>query len=110
MAITVKELNRADLLIVDGRIDSSNADDLGGALNERIDLGTVNLAVDLENVEYMSSGGLRELVAALKTVKKQGGDLRLCAPSDRVREVLELAGLDSIFEIYDDQVSVIGSF
>lgn len=110
MEITVRELNRVDLVIVDGRVDSSNATELGQALTECIDKGTVNLVVDLEKVNYMSSGGLRELVSALKQVRKDGGDLRLCSLSDRVSEVLELAGLDSIFEICDDQVTAVGSF
>jgi anti-sigma B factor antagonist len=110
MEITVRELNRVDLIIVDGRVDSSNATELGQALTESIEKGTVNLVVDLEKVDYMSSGGLRELVSALKQARKDGGDLRLCSLSDRVREVLELAGLDSIFEIYDDQVTAVGSF
>jgi anti-sigma B factor antagonist len=110
MEITVRELNRVDLILVDGRVDSSTATGLGDVLNERIDKGAINLVVDLEQVDYMSSGGLRELVAALKQVRKDGGDLRISTPSPRVREVLELAGLDAIFEIFDDQVSAVGSF
>jgi anti-sigma B factor antagonist len=110
MEITVKELNRVDLILVEGRVDSSTATDFGDVLNERIDKGAINLVVDLEQVDYMSSGGLRELVAALKQVRKDGGDLRISTPSQRVREVLELAGLDAIFEIFDDQVSAVGSF
>ncbi len=110
MEITVRELNRVDLILVEGRVDSSTATDFGDVLNERIDKGAINLVVDLEQVDYMSSGGLRELVAALKQVRKDGGDLRISTPSQRVREVLELAGLDAIFEIFDDQVSAVGSF
>jgi len=110
MDISITEMNRVDLVTVSGRIDSSNATQLGERLNEQIDSGSVNLVVDLANVEYMSSAGLRELVAALKRVKKDGGDLRLSSPSDRVREVLDLAGLSTIFEIYDDQVAAVGSF
>ena len=50
------------------------------------------------------------MVAALKKAKQSGGDLRLCTPSERVLEVLDLAGLDSIFQIFDDQVAAVGSF
>jgi len=110
MDVKVQEMNRADLAVVSGRVDSSTAADLGAALNERINNGTLNIVIDLSGVDYMSSGGLRELVAALKRVKKDGGDVRLCAPSARVREVLELAGLDSIFQIFDEQVNAVGSF
>jgi anti-sigma B factor antagonist len=110
MEITITEMNRVDLVTVTGRVDSSNAGQLGEKLSEQVDSGSINMVVDLSGVEYMSSAGLRELVAALKRVKKDGGDLRLASPSDRVREVLDLAGLSSIFEIFDDQVAAVGSF
>jgi anti-sigma B factor antagonist len=110
MEITVTEMNRVDLIVVSGRVDSSNASDIGERLNAQIDRGSINFVVDLSGVEYMSSAGLRELVAALKRAKKDGGDLRLCNPSPRVKEVLDLAGLTTIFDIYDDQVTAVGSF
>ncbi len=110
MEITVTELNRVDLIVVTGRVDSSNASELGERLNAQLDRGSINFVVDLANVEYMSSAGLRELVAALKRAKKDGGDLRLCNLSLRVKEVLDLAGLTTIFEIFDDQVKAVGSF
>ena len=90
MEITITEMNRAALIKVEGRVDSSTAGQLGDALNDRINKGAFNLVIDLEQVDYMSSGGLRELVAALKRVRKDGGDLRLCAPSERVQEVLAM--------------------
>ena len=110
MEISITDMNRTTLLKVSGRVDSSNANQLGDTLNDRINSGALNIVVDLEKVDYMSSGGLRELVAALKRVKKDGGDLRLCAPSQRVQEVLELAGLDSLFQIFETQVLAVGSF
>ena len=58
--------------------------------------------LDLGGVEYMSSAGLREMVRVLKRVKRSGGDLRIANPSDRVKEVLELAGLDTHFRNLSD--------
>lgn len=110
MNIDIKEMKRVDLFAVSGRIDSSSAPELGVALNNQIDGGTTNIIVDLAGVEYMSSAGLRELVAALKRVKNVGGDLRLCSPSVRAAEVLDLAGLRSIFQIFDSTTSAVGSF
>lgn len=110
MQITTEELKRVTLFVVTGRVDSTNATELGEALNAAIEAGRTLLVADLSGVEYMSSAGLRELVTALKKVKRGTGDLRLAAPSERVRDVLDLAGLDSIFEIYDSQVEAVGSF
>jgi anti-anti-sigma factor len=110
METNVIELKRLDLLEVEGRVDSNTASTLHEVLNERIDQGTSNILVDLSKVSYMSSAGLRELVTALKRVRKNGGDLRLCALSERVNEVIELAGLNSLFEIFDDRTMAVGSF
>ncbi len=112
LSINTKELKRVTLLEVAGRIDSTTATQLGDMLNEVIDDGRNRLVLDLENVEYMSSAGLRELVSALKRVTNLAGtgDLRLANPSDRVREVLELAGLDEIFKIYPTQLDAVGSY
>lgn len=110
MQITSSDLRRVRLFEVAGRVDSYNANELGAALDAAADDGQVNLVLDLSHVDYMSSAGLREMVRVLKRVKRSGGDLRVAAPSDRVREVLELAGLDSIFEIYATQVEAVGSF
>ena len=108
--IKVSELKRVTLMEVTGRIDSTNANQLGEALNGSIDNGRNQLVLDLSGVEYMSSAGLREMVSALKRVRKGTGDLRLANPSERVKEVLELAGLDTIFEVYNTQVEAVGSF
>lgn len=111
MDITVSTMKRATLLEVNGRVDSSNATQLADALNEQIDAGHHMLVVDLSRVEYMSSAGLRELVAALKKARRAtGGDVRLASLHPRVKEVFGLAGLDTIFHIYPTQVEAVGSY
>lgn len=113
LELVSQELKRVLLIEVKGRVDSTTADKLGQELNDAIDAGKNQVVLDLSQVEYMSSAGLRELVSALKRIQRgavRGGDLRLAALSDRVQEVLELAGLDEIFKIYETQVEAVGSF
>ena len=110
LELSQQELKRVLLIEVAGRVDSTTADQLGKALNDAIDAGQNQIVLDLSKVEYMSSAGLRELVSALKRLQRGRGDLRLAALSERVEEVLELAGLDEIFKIYDTQVEAVGSF
>ncbi|GAB4427241.1 MAG: STAS domain-containing protein [Anaerolineae bacterium] len=110
MEINTSDMRRVQLFEVIGRVDSTNATELGNAMDKAVDDGKSNLVLDLSGVEYMSSAGLREMVRILKRVKRVGGDLRIANPSERVREVLELAGLDSVFEIYPTQVEAVGSF
>ena len=110
MEINASEMKRVQLFEVSGRVDSTNASELGLAMDRAADEGRSHIVLDLGGVEYLSSAGLREMVRVLKRVKRSGGDLRIANPSERVREVLELAGLDTIFEIYPTQVEAVGSF
>ena len=109
MDINVSTHDNVTLIEVSGRIDSMNASQLGEALANEINGGHNQMVLDLANVEYMSSAGLREIVSALKKIRATG-DLRLAQPSSRVREVLEMAGLDTIFRIYGTQLEALGSF
>lgn len=108
--IKTEQFKRADLIDVSGRIDSSNASELEDAFTSIINDGRYNLVLDLSGIEYMSSAGLRAMVAALRECKKHRGDLRLANPSPRMQEVLNLAGLDTVFTIYDDATAAVGSY
>ena len=108
--ISVQSLKRVDIITVAGRVDSTSAPKLDAALGEILGNGRYHLALDLSQVNYMSSAGLRAMVSALRECKKHGGDVRLSPPSERVAEVLELAGLDSLFTTFDDMIETVGSF
>lgn len=108
--INASEMGKVTLVEVTGRIDSMNANQFGEGISGQIDEGSVNIVLDLAGVEYMSSAGLREIVGNLKKAKRGGGDIRIAQPSDRVREVLEMAGLDTIVQIFDNQGGAVDSF
>jgi anti-sigma B factor antagonist len=95
---------------VSGRVDSSTAPELEKALQGLMDSDRNQIVLDLQETEYMSSAGLRVLVAVHKATKKNGGGLCLAQPSTRVREVLDLAGLTPVFDVRTDVVEAVGSF
>ena len=110
MDISTRELKRVNVVTVGGRVDSAAAPDLERMFQSLLDGRRHQIVVELADVEYMSSAGLRALVSALKAAKKGGGDLVIARPSTRVREVIELAGLTSVFTMHDDLVEAVGSF
>lgn len=112
MEITTRELKNIDVVAVTGRVDSRTAPKLDQVLKGLVDNRRTRIVLDLSGVEYLSSAGLRCMVSCLREVQKPilGGDLRLANPSQRVAEVLELAGLDQVFKIFQDQVGAVGSF
>lgn len=111
MEVKTRQLKHADLVQVSGRIDSATAPRLEAALQEIMAQGRFHIVVDMQNLEYLSSAGLRVLVAALKQAHRWNrGDVRLANVSPRVKEVLRLAGLDTLFRIFDNTVDAVGSF
>jgi anti-sigma B factor antagonist len=110
LPIKVEEYKRVSVMAVSGRVDSATAPDLEAELKKLVDSDKTQIVLDLKDVEYMSSAGLRAMVSTLKAVKRVNGDLRLAAPSPRVEEVLRLAGLTSIFSIHASREEAVGSF
>jgi anti-sigma B factor antagonist len=110
MEIETESFKRADLVTVTGRIDSSNASELEDVFKGLAKDGRYRLVVDLSGIEYMSSAGLRALVSALRESKKHHGDVRISNPSERMEEVLNLAGLNTVFSVYEDSTSAVGSY
>ena len=108
--VNTETLKRVNLITVSGRVDSNTAHELEEQLQESIDQGRCNLVLDMSRVEYLSSAGLRILVSTLRSCKRKGGDVRIALPSERVSEVMALAGLDTLFETYDDITLAVGSF
>ena len=110
MEINMSDSDGVTLLVLNGRIDSNTAGQMGSSLSAAMRAGGTQLVLDLQDVDYMSSAGLRQMVATLKKLQQKDGDLRLASPTERVREVLQLSGLDSIFTVYESAKDAINSF
>ena len=110
LQISIESMKRVELVTVAGRIDSSNAPQLDEALKGLMNNGRHKLVLELSGVNYMSSAALRALVSAVRECKSHRGNVKLANISDRVSEVLKLAGLDAIFEVYDNQTAAVGSY
>ena len=110
MEIIVTEYKRVAVLQPKGRVDSATATELEVALGRLTNAGKHNLVLDFSQVEYLSSAGLRVLVATLKAARQAGGDLCLASPSPRIVEALRLVGVDALLTVYDSREAAIGSF
>lgn len=112
MEITTQKFKRASVVTVAGRIDSSTGPEFDQTLTSLREEGIKSIVVNMAGVDYLSSAGLRVLVAtrkALKSLVPPAGDIVIAAPSEQVRKVLELAGLTSIFTIYPDTLTAVGN-
>ena len=83
-----------------GRLDVAGAPALKDAISEALKNGTPRVVLDMEGVSFVDSTGLGSVIAALKQIRSSQGDLRLAAPNQQVRVVLELTTLDRVFPYY----------
>jgi anti-sigma B factor antagonist len=85
---------------VRGRLDQSLNMQLEENLTGLLDGGRNHLIVDLGEVSYINSGGLRCLVSAWRKARQQSGNLVLCGLNARLQEIFSMVGFDKVFQIY----------
>jgi anti-anti-sigma factor len=104
------ELTHGEFLVLHpaGRLDSTTSDAFEREITSRVQSGAHNVVLDLEDLEYISSAGLRALLLSAKLISGRGGSLTLCAMKPNVSEVFEISGFADIFSIHgsvEDAVS-----
>jgi anti-sigma B factor antagonist len=111
MDITTTQFKHCDLVKINGRVDSSTAPLLNEKLAQITDDGRYRIVLDMAELEFMSSAGLRALIAAQKTCKRYNrGEVLLAAVPANIMSALDLAGFLTIFKTFDSVTSAVGSF
>ncbi len=103
MDINQTSIDNVPVVSVSGRIDATTSQDLESILNELIDQNKSKIVLDLEGVVYISSVGLRVLLATQKKVRPKKGDVKLVSLQPFVREVFEMTGFNRLFTIYPNR-------
>ena len=97
MTIEIKKNNRETIIEVVGRLDTITAPALDKTINEDTG-GTQNLVLDVKGMEYISSAGLRVILAAQKKMQKIGS-MKVTGVCEEVMEVFEMTGFADILVI-----------
>jgi anti-anti-sigma factor len=87
------------IIAVSGRMDAVTASEFETRLLEWINRGEIHLIVDLGELEYISSAGLRSILTIAKNLKAKQGEIVLCSLRDTVKEVFEISGFSTIIPI-----------
>lgn len=111
MEITHTQYKHCDVIKVTGRIDSSSAPHLAQAFNSILEDDRYHLVLDMSNVDFISSAGLRVLISTQKTCRRYNrGELVLADVPTNIMAALDLAGFNILFKIYNDVVEAVGNF
>lgn len=110
MEISQKTIGAVNVVSLSGRLDAYAANDVEKKLDSLSSIKQVHLVVNLKELEYISSSGLRVLLITLKKVTKQQGEIRLACMNPAVKDVFDIAGFTQFFKMYDKEEDAINSF
>lgn len=97
MTITKKQNGTTLEIALEGRLDTTTSPELEKELDGALD-GVEELIMDFSDLEYISSAGLRVLLAANKAIHGKG-KMKVVSPNEIVKEVFEVTGFDNILTI-----------
>jgi anti-sigma B factor antagonist len=98
----IGERRTADIvtLSLSGKLDTTSAKAFEEKILGQIESGERRIVIDLAQLDYVSSSGLRVFLLASKRLSSANGKIALCSLKDQVKEVFDIAGFSSIFSIY----------
>ena len=109
MEVAAERRNDVLSVLVSGRIDGSNAVAFEEAVRAAMEDGDRAMVMDLAELSYISSAGLRVLLSLAKDFSSREGELVLCSLSDRIREVVEISGFDRIIPVRATRADALAS-
>ncbi len=99
------------VLAVSGKIlGGPDQDEFSTEIKTLINEGHVDIVLDMEKVEYINSTGLGILISGYTTIKKNGGELRICGVRERVENLLNITHLKLLFQTYESRDKAVASF
>ncbi|MDJ0875665.1 MAG: STAS domain-containing protein [Desulfobacterales bacterium] len=86
---------------IEGRLDAVTSEAAEKQILDQVRAGSGPFLFDIQAMEYISSAGLRVLLATAKEIKRSEGRFALCAPNPNVRNIFQISGFASFFPITD---------
>jgi anti-sigma B factor antagonist len=105
--------NKGNYAIVDmsgNLIDRNQATPLLEEIQSMIDKGVKNFVLSMEDFKYLNSNGLNVLVNILTKSRKSGGDTTICCINNKIKELLIITKLNTVFSITEDLPSAVRQF
>ena len=108
MTVSERMVGDVAVLTLEGRFTmGASADGVSDKVRSLLQQGNKRFVVDLAGVAYMDSGGLGTLVQTYTTVARQDGALALLHVTDRLRDLLVITKLVTVFDCYDSEADAL---
>ena len=110
MKIETRESQGIQIVAFEGNLDTNTSPEAESKINELIDAGKQQLLVNFEQLNFISSAGLRILLATVKKLNASGGELRICSLNATVQEVFDISGFVTILSVKNTEEEALSSF
>ena len=110
MKIETRESQGIHIIAFEGNLDTNSSPEAESVINELIDTGKQKILVNFEQLNFISSAGLRVLLATVKKLNASGGELRICSLNATVQEVFDISGFVTILNVKNTEEEALSSF
>ena len=109
--LTTRQVGDVTVIDVAGRITLGEGSSvLRDALRDLVSKNQKKILLNLGDVSYIDSSGIGELVSGFTTVTNSGGSLKLLNLNKRVKDLLQITKLYTVFDVHEDEAGAIRSF
>ena len=111
--LNIRERQAGDVTVLDmdGKITIGEGSvALRSAVRRLIEEGKKKILLNLSNVSYVDSSGIGELVSSFTTVQREGGQLKLLKLTQKIRDLLGITKLLTVFDTFDEEAQALNSF
>ena len=109
--MTTRQVGDVTVIDASGRITlGEGASAFRDTIRDLATKGDKKILLNLSDVNYIDSSGIGEMVSGFTTVTNHGGQLKLLGLSKRVKDLLQITKLYTVFEVFDDEAAAVRSF
>ncbi len=111
MKVATRQVDGVTILDLSGRITLGEGSvTLRDAVHDTLAKGSKHILLNLENINYIDSSGIGELVSGFTSVRNAGGELKLLNLTKKVHDLLQITKLYTVFDIWDSEASAVSAF
>ena len=93
-----------------GKMNTSTSPEAEKYLSGLVDQGATNILLNLDELDFISSTGLRVILSTGKKLTASGGKLVICSPNITVKDVLDMSGFSTMFSVFETEDDALESF
>lgn len=110
MKIDMQDKENVKIVRFEGKLDTNTTPEAETALNQAVEQGASKILIDFKDLDFVSSAGLRILLATAKKLGTQGGALRVCSLNETVRDIFDISGFSTLLRVFDDEQEALADF